>query len=339
MAMTLVGQKTLSRKSRRPRMLISVIVPVYKAEKYLSECLDSILDQTYADLEIVLVDDGSPDGSLEICKKYAEKDRRVKIIHQENKGASAARNIGLMNAMGEYVTFVDADDLIDRSMIAVLFHSCEDSNCQAAMTLLQNFVSKTPALNHTNKLPQTQVLTSRDVCKYLFVYQACSPVAKLYRRKDLLGKTFPLNRQAGEDAAFNFFVFCECEKICYVPAKLYFYRQYPASATGSYSLKLLDELKTFQEILSFCEEKKEIDIAKRMRLEYFARLLVHRKLLGKYFPKAVAQRISISVSIGQLRKQIPLSLMERMIFFWGDRFPSLFLKVFFKSYAFIKVWT
>ena len=99
---------------------VSVIVPVYKVEKYVSRCIESILNQTYTDWELILVDDGSPDSSGVICDKYACKDSRIKVIHKENGGVSSARNVGLDNATGEWVTFVDADDWIARETI----HSC-----------------------------------------------------------------------------------------------------------------------------------------------------------------------------------------------------------------------
>lgn len=95
---------------------ISIIVPVYKTEKYLQKCINSILAQSYVNLEIILVDDGSPDKCPDICDKYALDDRRVKVIHSENKGVSAARNIGLDAAIGDYVTFVDSDDYIEKNM-------------------------------------------------------------------------------------------------------------------------------------------------------------------------------------------------------------------------------
>lgn len=97
--------------------LVSVIVPVYNVEEYLEECVDSILKQTYKRLEIILVDDGSTDGCPEICDVYAEKDMRVKVIHQQNAGAANARKRGIMAATAEYVCFVDADDTVDAGMI------------------------------------------------------------------------------------------------------------------------------------------------------------------------------------------------------------------------------
>ena len=103
--------------------MISVVVPVYRVEKYLHRCVDSILNQTYNDLEIILVDDGSPDNSPAICDEYAKKDSRVRVFHQKNAGAAAARNVGLRNAKGDFVAFVDADDWLEKDM----YHRLSDA--------------------------------------------------------------------------------------------------------------------------------------------------------------------------------------------------------------------
>lgn len=113
--------------------LVSIIVPVYKVEQYLPRCIDSILQQTYTDFELILVDDGSPDGCGEICDLYAEKDPRVQVIHQTNKGLSGARNAGIDVAKGVYIGFVDSDDYIDAKMYALLVESLEQSRSQMAV--------------------------------------------------------------------------------------------------------------------------------------------------------------------------------------------------------------
>ena len=99
---------------------VSVIVPVYNSEVYLSMCIDSIINQTYKNLEIILIDDGSTDNSLKICNDYEKKDNRIKVFHQENKGVSAARNLGLSLSQGEYITFVDSDDELIENGISLL---------------------------------------------------------------------------------------------------------------------------------------------------------------------------------------------------------------------------
>ena len=107
--------------------LISVIVPVYNKEKYVAECLNSILNQTYSNIEVIIIDDGSTDKSLEICMRYAEEDKRVKVFPQENGGPSAARNKGLDNAKGEYVAFVDADDILERNAYTLMVNELIDT--------------------------------------------------------------------------------------------------------------------------------------------------------------------------------------------------------------------
>lgn len=107
--------------------MISIIVPVYNVEPYLRKCLDSILDQTYRDLEILIIDDGSTDGSGAICDEYAGKDDRIKVFHTENKGLSAARNLGLDNATGDWIGFIDSDDWIEPDMYEVLIKRAEET--------------------------------------------------------------------------------------------------------------------------------------------------------------------------------------------------------------------
>lgn len=109
---------------------LSVIVPVYRAERFLERCIDSILAQTFTDFELFLIDDGSPDRSGEICDGYAERDKRITVIHQENKGVSAARNAALELASGKYITFVDADDAIDTTAYAVMLKKAEETQAE-----------------------------------------------------------------------------------------------------------------------------------------------------------------------------------------------------------------
>ena len=112
---------------------ISVIVPVYSAEKYLHRCVDSILAQTFTDFELILVDDGSPDNCGAICDEYARKDSRVHVIHQENQGQAAARNYGIEAATGEWVCFIDSDDEVHAQMLELLYHAITDGHIGISM--------------------------------------------------------------------------------------------------------------------------------------------------------------------------------------------------------------
>ena len=118
--------------------LISVIVPVYNVEKYLEKCIDSIINQTYQNLEIILVDDGSTDGSGKICDEYSRKDNRIKVIHKENGGLSDARNIGIKNANGGLIGFIDSDDYITENMFEVLQKDLRKYNADISSCDIQN---------------------------------------------------------------------------------------------------------------------------------------------------------------------------------------------------------
>lgn len=103
--------------------LISIIIPVYNAERYLENCLNSVINQTYSKLEIILVNDGSTDNSVEICEKYEKKDNRIKVFNQQNKGGAAARNFGILNSKGKFISFIDSDDWVDNRYIEILYNN------------------------------------------------------------------------------------------------------------------------------------------------------------------------------------------------------------------------
>ena len=118
---------------------ISVIVPIYNVEKYLGPCIDSILAQTFKDFELILVDDGSPDRCGKICDEYERVDKRIRVIHQENSGLSAARNVGLDVMVGKYVTFIDSDDLVDKRFLEELYDNLQNDKAQISLCQFQEF--------------------------------------------------------------------------------------------------------------------------------------------------------------------------------------------------------
>ena len=134
--------------------LISVIVPIYKVEKYLTICVDSLLRQSYGNLEIILVDDGSPDECPAICDQYQNKDNRIKVIHKKNGGLSDARNAGLDIAQGEYVAFVDSDDFIDEDYICKLYDALQQNRASIAVCGIQ-------IIDESNKVTE-QICVTQD---------------------------------------------------------------------------------------------------------------------------------------------------------------------------------
>ena len=122
---------------------VSVIVPVFNVESYLNESLDSILNQTLKDIEIICINDGSTDNSLDILETYSKKDKRIKIISKENEGQGVARNVGLDNAQGEYISFVDSDDFIKRDMLEKLYNKAENNDLDLVMCKVSSFDNET----------------------------------------------------------------------------------------------------------------------------------------------------------------------------------------------------
>ncbi len=254
---------------------ISVIVPVYKAEKYLHECIDSILNQTFTDLELVLIDDGSPDNSGAICDEYAEKDKRIKVFHQENRGVSAARNLGIDNARGDYITFVDSDDYIESYTLEILYHDIISNNADISCAH-----GRTKYSNTTEALEKSKHIIWRDndaIKKSLLDHTATySSCRKLYKKGFIDDVRFVEGRKIHED---SFFVFCCCiKKPVFVLRNVfvYHYRENPDSASHApFSDNFLD-------ILYFANRKQE--------------------MINKYYPefKAEANNMIVKANLSML---------------------------------------
>lgn len=206
---------------------ISVIVPVYQAERTLCSCIDSILSQTYTDFELILVDDGSLDNSGMICDKYAARDMRVRVLHKENEGVSAARNSGLEVARGEYIAFVDSDDHIDAQCLEKLICANADlSICGCYITSEQNETSIyiQPESNTYHVSPdQIAYLFDNHLLKYVW--------GKLFRRAIVEENhlRFNAHMHLGEDTVFAVQYVLLCNSIVTMSDALYYYIKYPSN--------------------------------------------------------------------------------------------------------------
>lgn len=204
--------------------LISVIVPVYNGGQYLEECLESIIGQTYKNLQIILIDDGSKDKSGKICNEYAKKDKRIEVIHQENAGVSSARNNGLDNARGEWITFVDADDWIEKDFCDILYKKARQNNCEIAMCGYNRAVgSKSKKINFKEN---ETFLTSKE-----YLIAALNPQTgvgfchtKLIKKMAINEIRFKEQLKVGEDAIYNEMIAKNITKAIYIKEPLYSYR-------------------------------------------------------------------------------------------------------------------
>lgn len=211
--------------------LISVIVPVYKVEKYLNRCIDSIIKQTYHNLEIILVDDGSPDNSGKICDEYAKKDKRIKVIHKPNGGLSDARNYALEIAEGEYIGFVDSDDYIKEDMFQTLYDLCEENKADISIVSFYEMIEdKVIAVRNSGEL---QIMDKIEAIKELLIDTKIQSYAwnKLFRKELFVGTRFPTGKNF-EDIATTLILFEKCNKIVRLEEPKYCYVRRNDSIVG-----------------------------------------------------------------------------------------------------------
>ena len=235
--------------------LISVIVPVYRVEEYLERCVKSILSQTYKNLEVILVDDGSPDQCPAICDACAEKDARVKVIHQENKGLSGARNAGIDAASGEYLAFVDSDDYVSPHFIEELYQLLQDTGCAIGQCRF-SYVKGDGLVEEGDSA--FCIYRRESLMEQLYGPEekaTCFVVAwnKLYRAELFkeTGIRYPEGR-IHEDEATTYRLFHEAKKLAFLDRALYgYYTENGGSITSVFSAKRLQWLTAHEERIAF----------------------------------------------------------------------------------------
>lgn len=236
--------------------LISIIVPVYRVETYLERCVESLLAQTYENLEIILVDDGSPDRCPGICDSYAEKDRRVHVIHQENAGLSGARNTGIEAAGGDYLAFVDSDDYVSRDFIRTLYELLKETECAISQCRFA-YVQGEPLRGTKGR--DYHIYRGESLMEQLYGPEeeaTCFVVAwnKLYRRELFDGIRYPKGR-IHEDEATTYRLFHEGKKLVFTERILYgYYTENAGSITAVFSRKRLQWLTAQEERIRFFQE-------------------------------------------------------------------------------------
>ncbi|MEE1013328.1 MAG: glycosyltransferase family 2 protein [Clostridia bacterium] len=231
---------------------ISIIVPVYKVEPYLRRCVESLLNQTYRNLEIILVDDGSPDNCPQICDDCAQKDSRIQVIHKENGGQSSARNVGLDATTGEYIAFVDSDDFVHEDYIAYMYQLSQKYDC--------DIVQIEYASGNATCFPKEESDDIQEkVCdKYAalsgFSYKVIA-CGKLYRRETIGDVRFPVGLVHEDDATYYRFAY-QSKRICISNRKLYYYYMSPDSTMRNEKVRM-DFVPVYNARVAYFAEKKE----------------------------------------------------------------------------------
>lgn len=250
--------------------IISVIIPVYNVETCISQCLDSVLGQTYRELQVILVDDGSTDLSGSICDRYAEQDRRIQVIHKENEGLGKARNAGLLSAEGEYVSFLDSDDYLDKGAYLSLLQYIEKTEKGADICFYGHYWVQNGVAAAYDVPPQKLIYRREEALKELFLpnmtgkpkggrcFTGISAWAALYRREFLKEKqlSFYSEREIlNEDIVFNFDACALADAVIVYPHYLYYYVKRGDSLTGSYRADRFDAAVRMSSLL---EEKAAV---------------------------------------------------------------------------------
>lgn len=252
--------------------LISIVVPIYDVEKFLPRCIDSILNQTYQNLEIFLVDDGSPDNCGCIADKYAIKDNRINVIHKENGGLSDARNVAIEKATGEYITFVDSDDYIANDYIEVLYSLIEKYHAEISIGSWKIFQEDTIPKKRSRKVYELK-FNQQEALSDMF-YQNHFDVSawvKLYKRDLFNDVKFPKG-ELFEDLQTTFKLFLKCNTIAFSSCEIYFYMLRFGSIEGSAfsEKKMRSAINTFKLMKSYEKELVNVKNALISKLVSFS---------------------------------------------------------------------
>jgi len=215
--------------------MVSVVVPVYNTKEYLEQCVESILRQTYTNIEVILVDDGSNDGSGDLCEAFRKRDDRIMVIHQKNAGVSSARNAALKAAKGEFIAFVDSDDTVNSRFLEFLIENLIRNDADVSICGLKYTKEKQDIMRRENADAPVMVIEGKEIIKTLLEpnHYEGHLLDKLYRRKAVDGVFFDTDLAICEDMLFNVRCMRQCRKAVYQPIPLYHYFMRQSSACHS----------------------------------------------------------------------------------------------------------
>lgn len=269
--------------------LISVIVPVYKVELFLPSCIESIISQTYQNIEIILVDDGSPDRCPQICDKWAAKDSRIKVIHKSNGGLSSARNAGLDAAIGDYIGFVDSDDTIDSHMYEKLLFGIQNNDADICICGIKN-VDETGCVvkNKESVDIPTAVFTRETMFEMLSKWYYVTAPNKLYKKRIFDKNRFAEGRIHEDEFSVHHFI-GECNRVATISEELYIYLQRSNSiTTGSLNVRHLDAVDALLDRYEYFKKNKYKALARKTLREAYG---VYISLIEKIEKQSNMQRL------------------------------------------------
>lgn len=326
--------------------LVSVVVPVYNAAQYLPKCLETLLQQSYRQMQIILVNDGSTDESGHICDEYAAKDSRIEVIYQKNAGASAARNTALQRVQGSWVALVDADDYVSPWYVEELLRMAQQNRVDIAVCRYTSVHDDEAEFTRPDKVEvfnrQQAIIRHFGINADLFNNAAC----KLYNARLWRSLRFPLN-MINEDLYVSHQLYCEANGVCLTGAHMYAYRQTPGSIMHSgFGVERLDVLKAYRRGVEIFEEANEPDFANIAKRVYCNRVLDACGMCRLHLPheteklKQLRQEARAQVrQVKKIKKYIDISGRQRLLHrakqTLGLCAPRVYDRVFLKNRTYI----
>ena len=297
---------------------ISVIVPVYNVEAYLERCVESILQQTYAHFELILINDGSTDSSGQICDHLASQYENIKVYHIENSGVSNARNMGIQLATGSWVTFIDSDDFVTQDYLATLASAVEGVNVGFAIAPLHHIKNGivTDIPSHSGK---TELWSTEETMKELLMTTRTSffPVAKLFKRDLLADEKFNTNYHLAEDALFltELLLKTRCSSV-FIDKPVYYYDHREGSATTSVNRYVFDTIEVYQQIIAQVSQAFPNLKYELINRECWSYITVYDKIIFTSREEYQKEKAELRTWIVQHRREI-----------WKDAYFTTFRKV------------
>lgn len=297
---------------------ISVIVPVYNVEAYLERCVESILQQTYAHFELILINDGSTDSSGQICDHLASQYENIKVYHIENAGVSNARNMGIQLATGSWVTFIDSDDFVTQNYLATLASAAEGLNVGFVIAPLHHIKNGivTDLPSHSEK---TELWSTEETMKELLMTTRTSffPVAKLFKRDLLADEKFNTNYHLAEDALFLTELLLKTRCSCvFIDKPVYYYDHREGSATTSVNRYVFDTIEVYKQIIAQVSQAFPNLKYELINRECWSYITVYDKIIFTSREEYQKEKAELRTWIVQHRREI-----------WKDAYFTTFRKV------------
>lgn len=312
--------------------IISVVIPIYNTEKYLEDCIKSVVNQSYTNLDIILVNDGSTDKSKDICEKWTKKDSRIRLINQSNMGAAMAKNVGLNNIKGDLFMILDSDDLLHKNNIEILYHYMQKEKSDIIEACYTTIYKEFKNIDiHQNSKKEN--FNTENALKELIISRKFhqTPWNKLYKTELLKDIRFPKDKYI-DDEYWTYKLFANAKRITWINEVLYYYRQHEESTMGRmYSIKRLDAIDALYDRYKFM--KKNFPNLSTLSCKVFLNNCIYnfQKLCmfneldnNQKFREDLLKKIRQTIKREKINN---LNFKEKLLFYFFCKYPYIISKI------------